>query len=439
MSNSRSQPEQKAIEEWLQLDVEKLADFIASEVEAATVGIDPSLPLDEALEMAASWFAAPAKGTFEPLQNAFDLLVCATGMEVKESDQSGRLKLFFKDGRVPKTLSGDRVRTTQHVSKAGLLIFKRVYPVLRTVLISLAKVPLLISLLNRSSDLPFSNTPRSPASASLESFLFSEFQATSVCFVVRACNVLGALTRLSGEACARIASDTTFLEALVVMLRSCLLSSDISASNMSLTQNVSEAALHISFVLECTLVRDPLPWHKALQITYANNPKQMVTSLCAPYACLEMIWDVNDTWGKRLDIEEAQGCLLASLEAAALCLEVVLDITDVSTDKSGARRVTTDPKASPANRIKHARTLLSKPLYTGKKVDSCDVCGLVAREHQLKRCSRCQIGRVCGPECSKKGWPFHKKVCFDAKSPLKPDSSFLEKFLKSFRELHKST
>lgn len=44
--------------------------------------------------------------------------------------------------------------------------------------------------------------------------------------------------------------------------------------------------------------------------------------------------------------------------------------------------------------------------------DYCDVCG---SDGDLKRCSRCLVGRFCGVQCQKKGLDKHKKVCFDGK------------------------
>lgn len=44
--------------------------------------------------------------------------------------------------------------------------------------------------------------------------------------------------------------------------------------------------------------------------------------------------------------------------------------------------------------------------------DFCDVCG---SSQELKRCSRCLVGRFCSAECQKTGYPMHKRVCFDGK------------------------
>lgn len=48
----------------------------------------------------------------------------------------------------------------------------------------------------------------------------------------------------------------------------------------------------------------------------------------------------------------------------------------------------------------------------GTEWDLCDGCGTQSKE--LKRCSRCLVGRFCTPECQKRTWKHHKVVCFDA-------------------------
>lgn len=45
--------------------------------------------------------------------------------------------------------------------------------------------------------------------------------------------------------------------------------------------------------------------------------------------------------------------------------------------------------------------------------DFCDVCGKAA---DLKRCSKCLVGRFCSAECQRTGYSEHKKVCFDGKA-----------------------
>lgn len=44
--------------------------------------------------------------------------------------------------------------------------------------------------------------------------------------------------------------------------------------------------------------------------------------------------------------------------------------------------------------------------------DFCDVCG---SSDNLKRCSRCLVGRFCSVDCQRKGLEQHRKVCFDGK------------------------
>lgn len=45
--------------------------------------------------------------------------------------------------------------------------------------------------------------------------------------------------------------------------------------------------------------------------------------------------------------------------------------------------------------------------------DFCDVCGSTKN---LKRCSRCLVGRFCSSDCQKDGFEEHRKVCFDGKT-----------------------
>lgn len=46
-------------------------------------------------------------------------------------------------------------------------------------------------------------------------------------------------------------------------------------------------------------------------------------------------------------------------------------------------------------------------------LDYCDVCG---SSGELKRCSRCLVGRFCSVECQREGYAEHKKVCFEGKA-----------------------
>lgn len=51
----------------------------------------------------------------------------------------------------------------------------------------------------------------------------------------------------------------------------------------------------------------------------------------------------------------------------------------------------------------------------GIDYDVCDGCGKVETDDvDLKRCSRCRVGRFCSSECQKQQWQEHKKRCFDA-------------------------
>jgi len=49
----------------------------------------------------------------------------------------------------------------------------------------------------------------------------------------------------------------------------------------------------------------------------------------------------------------------------------------------------------------------------------CTGCVKVVDGDKLKSCSRCFKGKYCSRECQEKHWKIHKKVCVNAKQPLR--------------------